>query len=1539
MTKNSRRNKNRAARKQAQPANSKKQLFSLEKLEQRQVLSGDSLDFTFTLTEGPNSYQPDQSYSYAAPWTYTSTTPNKVQGSVNLADWRADQSGNSNEIHDTADYVIKTIDQYRDALVDGKIAEVSEDLVACFYYQDQRQPDLLPINTLYSPAIINAWVGSSDNLYSLLVLNQRFPKDPSGLPTFFERGGNGDITGSTGVALSAPSQSEGILNEMVSDKALQGLSRIVGFPFMGAGSQTANPNPTAASAVPQLAVFNRSHGSFTNASNSQDTISSLSDYVPTLLSSFQFTNDLRPAESPALPQEVLWHLLDAYSSGFENKMNPIEIFSGISGIPNLEQRIAYNPNSDYQVYDAYNQPIQDLSNPNYDVYREACDTVHGYYLNSGKTNQWAVHKFFKHFVDHRIVALESLDPTTQLVEYETTIEELAIGFRALMAMTYDASPLWSSYGTGYSNAAHPLIGKSYDVLRQPENHLQIFSGQEFQLLNIEVPPNFLNITAQTHSPHNPSDPTSYPTYPSQGWFKLENTEILTGVNIFTNATEHDYQTKYDIIAPGTTAIMPAGSLSSDTLSAAGVLTATPQEMLTPTSLVTIGNSSKQISELQGFVHSDEVLPAFFTTYISLAGGIDLVTGSPLADVIVGPGHGMQPYSQPFHGRLTVNAGSGNDVVAPGRGGSLVQLGPGADSVVFESSDLFGEANFVDFNYGEGDRLYITDDIHPQWEGNTLVLRGLRGGEKTLRLTAMSDDVWNKDVIQRIPTQDPSTLAVGTGGSVGSQSSAGAGIFNYLETHQFILPSDRDVSSWTLEIASNNSKPLPDEIWVTVGNNPQQSTLSGNKHSIPLNKFKDQINFISAGGASAFQISVTPYDTSQQGQNFGNRQAQVFISRHDGERTTYAPGVAWGNTIKTSDLGTPQEVHSPKTKWRKFNEGNGKYAVAYVGGLANVILDTNINATSTSPPTPGQKPLQITVDTDFSPGVGYNAYNLSTRMAVWSGLDEAAASTIVQSGNNQQAGTTVYPAGLPSSHQIVSLATDQPVVVNGTGRISGYEIISHYGDQNTYKSLRYSSDPFYFINSDLLAITSVHQTDNSSATDWAVDVSGITTAWGAYRGDGSVFLQDYNGVAYVEGPQSDQTIAFQTGGRAAFENSKTKIYDFKQSGNWVDQSDGPKIASWHSQITNSFIHSNDDSIKVQAPYFHAKNNTILQGNAGNAVGYAYGFINSSASGSVVDYPYIHRVYNNNGFGLVAMRILPNQTWQRYNQFEGITVSNLFVPSFNKAGTDGGFMNTVALANVLLVGVEARGFANAVNQGDPSFEFQVGGVDTTQGWTVYADTHLNPQASQFYLGDTPNSPYHSFSQPAKAADGTWTFSKSKMTLLKYDPIKEIFTPTTQPNPTVVTVSQMPNAGPIKLYQKPDQLMRRPKLHRSSKIYLNRDGFIGPNPIRLVHSDLVAAASYSASAGEESYIVSRVANGSVEKKIGDSWVNVSEAPKSSNPLELLSLLQRRLISPTDEIRWVPAAEDSSKATAEAFSIFGWNGKDKLSSDKASVISFQAD
>ena len=69
----------------------------------------------------------------------------------------------------------------------------------------------------------------------------------------------------------------------------------------------------------------------------------------------------------------------------------------------------------------------------------------------------------------------------------------------------------------------------------------------------------------------------------------------------------------------------------------------------------------------------------------------------------------------FHGRLTVSAGAGDDVVAPGRGGSVVELGSGADLVVFDTNDLFGEATFFDFDYTEGDRILVSDQIESEWD--------------------------------------------------------------------------------------------------------------------------------------------------------------------------------------------------------------------------------------------------------------------------------------------------------------------------------------------------------------------------------------------------------------------------------------------------------------------------------------------------------------------------------------------------------------------------------------------------------------------------------------------------------------------------------------------------------------------------------------------------------------------------------------------------------------------------------------------------------
>ena len=64
----------------------------------------------------------------------------------------------------------------------------------------------------------------------------------------------------------------------------------------------------------------------------------------------------------------------------------------------------------------------------------------------------------------------------------------------------------------------------------------------------------------------------------------------------------------------------------------------------------------------------------------------------------------------------------------------------------------------------------------------------------------------------------------------------------------------------------------------------------------------------------------------------------------------------------------------------------------------------------------------------------------------------------------------------------------------------------------------------------------------------------------------------------------------------------------------------------------------------------------------------------------------------------------------------------------------------------------------------------------------------------------------------------------------------------------------------------------------------------------------------------------------------LDVSTPPRSSNPFELLALLQRRIIKPTDEIRWVPDAKDKGEVSTEAFELIGWNGS-SASEEKTSI------
>ena len=118
----------------------------------------------------------------------------------------------------------------------------------------------------------------------------------------------------------------------------------------------------------------------------------------------------------------------------------------------------------------------------------------------------------------------------------------------------------------------------------------------------------------------------------------------------------------------------------------------------------------------------------------------------------------------------------------------------------------------------------------------------------------------------------------------------------------------------------------------------------------------------------------------------------------------------------------------------------------------------------------------------------------------------------------------------------------------------------------------------------------------------------------------------------------------------------------------------------------------------------------------------------------------------------------------------------------------------------------------------------------------------------------------------------------------------------------------------------VLARPPLEQTDSVYLD-DSLIGPPPIIMHTAEVI---------GDEttSFVITSVANGTVEKWLptSESWVNVSAVPTTSNPNELLSLLQLRLIQQGDRIKWTPAQSTSPAGFEKAFDIVGWDDGNPL-------------
>ena len=112
-----------------------------------------------------------------------------------------------------------------------------------------------------------------------------------------------------------------------------------------------------------------------------------------------------------------------------------------------------------------------------------------------------------------------------------------------------------------------------------------------------------------------------------------------------------------------------------------------------------------------------------------------------------------------------------------------------------------------------------------------------------------------------------------------------------------------------------------------------------------------------------------------------------------------------------------------------------------------------------------------------------------------------------------------------------------------------------------------------------------------------------------------------------------------------------------------------------------------------------------------------------------------------------------------------------------------------------------------------------------------------------------------------------------------------------------------------------LSRPPLEQTDSVYLD-NSLIGPAPIIMNKSEII---------GDEtnSFVITSVANGVVEKWLPatERWVNVSAVPTTSNPMELLELLQLRLIQQGDRIQWKPSQSTSPLDFDKAFDVVGWD------------------
>jgi hypothetical protein len=202
---------------------------------------------------------------------------------------------------------------------------------------------------------------------------------------------------------------------------------------------------------------------------------------------------------------------------------------------------------------------------------------------------------------------------------------------------------------------------------------------------------------------------------------------------------------------------------------------------------------------------------------------------------------------------------------------------------------------------------------------------------------------------------------------------------------------------------------------------------------------------------------------------------------------------------------------------------------------------------------------------------------------------------------------------------------------------------------------------------------------ATSSRFAVDVSGISVAWGPKRGDGAVRLQF-------------PRVPLDGGKSVATSNVAAKLYDVKTPGTWVGASDGPRVTADTSWVGFCYLHHADDNLKIDSSLAVYKSITLIQGNIGSAIElgtYGIGLRDNAVHHTTVTGIYVHRIAQTDGQDDSIGSLLGSRTCPWGISLRNISVVDVYVPSV------GGHNKVNALINLGALGPPTQKFVKYSN----------------------------------------------------------------------------------------------------------------------------------------------------------------------------------------------------------------------------------------------------